>query len=74
MPTDDDTPRVPIVCDECETTSRVPLSDVPDTIQTHNDQLHDGEDVAQVDPEIVSHVTDLAAEDMQLSEADEYSD
>lgn len=61
-------PRVPIVCDECETTSRIPLSDVAETIAKHNDQLHDGEDVAQIDPDIVRHVTDLAAEDLGLNE------
>ena len=68
---DEGAPHVPIVCEACETTSRIPLSDVPDTIQKHNDQLHDGEDVAQVDPEIVRHVTDLAAGDMQLSDDSE---
>lgn len=69
MPTDpDEEPRVPIVCDECETTSRVPLPDAADTIAKHNDQVHDGEDVAQVDPAIVRHVTDLAAEDLGLNE------
>ncbi|KAB1194624.1 MULTISPECIES: hypothetical protein [Haloferax] len=71
MPSDDDdAPLVPIVCEACETTSRIPLSDVPDTIQKHNDQLHDGEDIAQVDPEIVRHVTDLAAEDIGVSDDD----
>jgi hypothetical protein len=70
MPTDED-PRVPIVCAECETTSRVPLSDVADAIEKHNDQLHDGADVAQVDPEVVRHVTDLAAEDVGVYEDEE---
>ncbi|WP_416839339.1 hypothetical protein [Haloferax sp. DFSO52] len=65
---DDDAPLVPIVCEECETTSRVSLSAVPETIQKHNDQLHDGEAVAQVDPEIVRHVTDLAADDIVVSD------
>lgn len=69
MPTDsDEEPRVPIVCDDCETTSRVPLSDAAETIAKHNEQLHDGDDIAQIDPDIVSHVTDLAAEDLGLSE------
>ncbi|KAB1196622.1 MULTISPECIES: hypothetical protein [Haloferax] len=68
---DDDVLRVPIVCEECDTTSRIPLTDVPDAIQKHNDRLHDGEDVAQVDPEIVRHVTDLAAEDIVLSDDSE---
>ncbi|RDI70825.1 hypothetical protein [Halopelagius longus] len=63
----DEEPRVPIVCDECETTSRVPLPDVADAIAKHNDRLHDGDDVAGIDPEIVRHVTDLAAEDLGLT-------
>lgn len=69
MPGDsDEDPHVPVVCEDCETTSRVPLSDAADAIATHNDQLHDGEDVAQIDPDVVRHVTDLAAEDLGLNE------
>jgi hypothetical protein len=69
MPTDaDDPPRVPIVCEECQTASRVPLPGVADAIEKHNDRLHDGEDVAGVDPDVVRHVTDLAAEEMGLKE------
>ncbi|ELY67557.1 hypothetical protein [Natrinema versiforme] len=68
---DDDVPRVPVVCPACETTSRVPLSDLADAIERHNDQLHDGDDVAEVDPDIADRIADLAATDLGLLEDDE---
>lgn len=67
MSTDDEeTPRVPIVCPTCETRSRVPLDEVADTVERHNERLHDGEDVAEVDPAIAEHIADLVATDMGL--------
>ncbi|ARS90223.1 hypothetical protein [Natrarchaeobaculum aegyptiacum] len=68
MTADADEPTVPIVCSECETTSRIPLSEVADAIARHNDRLHDGVDVAMVDPEISEAIADLAAEDLGLLE------
>lgn len=62
----DESPAVPILCPECETTSRVPLDDVADQVESHNERLHDGEDVAQVDPELTDQLADLVAEDMDL--------
>jgi len=64
----DDTPRVPIVCPDCETTSRVPLSDVADAIERHNDQLHDGDAVAEVDPDVADRIADLVADELGLLE------
>lgn len=65
---DSDEPQVPIVCPECETTSRIPLADVADMIERHNEQLHDGDDVATVDPDIADRIADLAATDLGLLE------
>lgn len=65
---DTDSPRVPIVCDACETTSRVPLSDVADAIERHNDQLHDGDAVAEVDPDVADRIADLVADELGLLE------
>lgn len=65
---DEDGPRVPVVCPDCETTSRVPLSDVADAIDRHNDQLHDGDDVAEVDPDIADRIADLVATELGLLE------
>lgn len=65
---DSDEPQVPIVCPECETTSRVSLPDVADAVERHNAQLHDGEDVATVDPDIAERIADLAADDLGLLE------
>jgi hypothetical protein len=59
-------PTVPVVCPECETTTRVALSTVAESIERHNDQLHDGEDIAQVDPELAEQLQDLVAKDLGL--------
>ncbi|WP_222918136.1 hypothetical protein [Natrinema sp. SYSU A 869] len=67
---DGDAPRVPVVCPDCETTSRVPLSDVAEAIERHNDQLHDGDDIAEVDPDIADRIADLAATELGLLEDD----
>lgn len=69
-----DEPTVPITCPECDTTSRVPVEDVPDTVTRHNERHHDGEDVAGVDPAIRNAIADLAAEDLGLYEDDEEFD
>lgn len=65
---DDDPPEVPIVCPDCDTTSQVPLPDVGEMLETHNDRLHDGEDVAKVDPAVADHLADMVAEDLGLLE------
>lgn len=66
MSTSDDTPTVPIICPECDTTTRIPVDDVADSLQRHNEQLHDGEDVAHIDPEIAEQIQDMVAEDLGL--------
>lgn len=63
---DDAGPRVPIVCDACDTTSRVPIDDLEATLAKHNERFHDGEAGAQVDPDIADQLADLVAEDMGL--------
>lgn len=68
MSDEGDAATVPVICEACETTSRVPMEDVADVVARHNDGLHDGEDRAQVDPEVVDHLTDLVAEDLGLLE------
>jgi hypothetical protein len=60
----DGAPTVPVVCDACGTTTRVPLSEVADTVARHNDRLHDGTDEAGVDPALVEQIRDLAADDL----------
>ncbi|WP_255148816.1 hypothetical protein [Halorarius halobius] len=66
MTESDDTPEVPIVCPDCETTSRVPLSEAGDAVDRHNDRLHDGDEVASVDPEVADAIADMVAEDLDL--------
>lgn len=64
-------PTVPIVCTECETETRVPLDDVAGAISRHNEGKHDGEDIAEVDPDLKDRLADLVAEDMGLFEEEE---
>lgn len=59
-------PKVPIVCPACETTSRIPLSKVAASLEQHNDRLHDGDDVAEIDPALAEELADIVAEDLGL--------
>jgi hypothetical protein len=61
-----DEPDVPIICEECDTTTRIPISEVADSVERHNEQMHDGEDIAQIDPDIAEELQDLVAEDLGL--------
>ncbi|WP_144901316.1 hypothetical protein [Halobellus captivus] len=65
---DADEPTVPIVCEACDTTSRVPLSELRDSIDTHNDHRHDGDEIAQVDPILADALADAVADDLGLFE------
>jgi hypothetical protein len=62
----DDEPTVPVVCEACGTTTRIALSEVGEAVERHNEQLHDGDDVAEIDPEIKRQLTNMIAEDMGL--------
>ncbi|MFB6091605.1 MAG: hypothetical protein ABEK02_01190 [Haloquadratum sp.] len=64
--TDDGEPAVPIVCEECGTESRVPLSDLRGSLERHNERRHDGRDVAQVDPVLADELADAVAADLGL--------
>ena len=68
--TSDDEPTVPIVCTACETTTRVPLADVADAVDRHNENVHDGEEIAEIDPALVDSLADLVVEDMGLLDDD----
>ncbi|MFC6718882.1 hypothetical protein ACFQGT_14635 [Natrialbaceae archaeon GCM10025810] len=63
-----DEPDVPIHCLECDTRARVPLSKLAETLERHNDRLHDGNEVARVDPDVADRLADLVAADMGLLE------
>lgn len=62
----EDDPGVPVHCEECGTTTRIPLSEVGDAVERHNDQLHGGEEVAGIDPDLADELANLVAEDMGL--------
>ncbi|MHC3437369.1 hypothetical protein ACYJ1Y_04520 [Natrialbaceae archaeon A-gly3] len=67
----DDGPRVPIICPECETEARIPLADVADRLEKHNERLHDGKEVAEVDPDVKEGLADIVADEMGLLESSE---
>ncbi|MFB6079103.1 MAG: hypothetical protein ABEJ80_09010 [Halarchaeum sp.] len=64
MADSDDEPTVPVICDACDTTNRVALDDVAATVERHNERVHDGEQVAEVDPDVTSALHDLLAADV----------
>lgn len=66
MSTSEDTPTVPIVCPACDTTTRIPVDDVAESLDRHNERLHDGEKIAQIDPDIAEQLQNIVAEDMGL--------
>ncbi|WP_436927881.1 hypothetical protein [Halosimplex amylolyticum] len=66
MADDSDDPTVPVICAECETETEIALDDVAEAVDRHNDRLHDGDAVAQVDPALADQVRDLVAEDLGL--------
>ena len=66
MTDDDSEPTVPVICSACGTESAVALSEVGDAVERHNERLHDGEAVAEVDPALREQLSDLVAEDLDL--------
>ena len=66
MSENDADPTVPIICPECDTETRIPISELAETLDRHNEGRHDGEEVARVDPDIADQLADLVAEDMGL--------
>jgi len=66
----DEDPTVPIICEACGTETRVPLESLADTLERHNENRHDGEEMAQVDPEIADRIADLVADDLGLLEGE----
>ena len=66
MPDSDAEPDVPIICEECGTETRIPLSKLASTLEKHNDKQHDGNAVAQVDPAVADELATLVARDLDL--------
>lgn len=68
MSESEDSPTVPIICPACETTTRIPVGDLPESLDRHNEQMHDGEEIAHIDPDIAEQLQDLVAQDLGLLE------
>ncbi|GGN10029.1 hypothetical protein [Halarchaeum nitratireducens] len=64
MTSDDEQPTAPVVCTACGTTNRVPLSEVAETVERHNERVHDGAAKAEVDPDVADQLADLVARDL----------
>ena len=63
-----DPPEIPITCPECDTRGHVPFPEVEMTLEEHNERLHDGEQIAAVDPAVFDHLADQLATDLGLLE------
>ena len=70
MTANEETPEIPVVCTACDTRTQVPFDDVEAAVARHNEQLHDGEAVAEVDPEVLNALTDQLGRDMGLFDDD----
>lgn len=68
MSEEPDSPEIPIVCPECDTRTRVPFPDVEETVKRHNAGVHDGEQIAAVDPDVFDQLADYVASDLGLLE------
>jgi hypothetical protein len=62
----DDEPAVPVHCPACETTTRIKLSGLAAAIDRHNENLHDGDEQARVDPDVADELADIVAEELGL--------
>ncbi len=59
-------PEIPIVCPACDTRTRIPFPEVEETVARHNEELHDGQSVASVDPDVFDQLADYVASDLGL--------
>lgn len=66
----EDAPEIPIVCPACDTRTHIPFPDVEETVARHNEERHDGEAVAAVDPEVFDRLADYVASDIGLIDGD----
>ncbi|MBV0902209.1 hypothetical protein [Haloarcula salina] len=66
--TDSEGPEIPVVCEGCGTRTAVPFDEVEDAVARHNEQLHDGDPVAEVDPDVLEELADRFARDSGLLE------
>jgi len=66
MTAEEELPEIPVVCTACETRTQVSFDDVEAAVRRHNEQLHDGEAIAEVDPEVLDALTDQLGRDMGL--------
>jgi len=66
MTTNEEMPEIPVVCPACETRTQVPFEDVEAAVARHNEQLHGGDAVAEVDPDVLDALTDQLGREMGL--------
>ena len=66
MTAEEELPEIPVVCTACDTRTRVQFESVADAVERHNEQIHDGDPVAEVDPDVLEALTDQLGKDMGL--------
>jgi len=66
MTAKEELPEIPVVCTACSTRSHVPFEDVSAAVERHNQQLHGGDSIAEVDPDVLDALTDRLGKDMGL--------
>jgi len=70
MTAEEEMPEIPVVCTVCDTRSQIPFDDVEVAVTRHNEQQHDGDSVAEVDPDVMDALTDQLGRDMGLFDGD----
>lgn len=63
---DGDVPTVAVVCPACDTSTRVSIERISETIDRHNDRQHDGEAMADIDPAVKDELARLVAQELEL--------
>jgi len=61
-------PEIPVVCSGCGTKTTVPFSAVEGAVAGHSERLHDGQAIAEVDPDVLEELADFVAADLGLLE------
>lgn len=68
---EDKEPDIVISCPDCGTRTTVPLTDVTDAVDEHNESRHDGDDVAGIDEDFLDGVLDEVRDQILATEQQE---
>jgi len=68
---EEDVPDVVISCDDCGTRTTVPLTQVSDSVDEHNDLRHDGDEVAGIDEDFLESTIDVLRDEILQADSQE---